>query len=77
MHAGPAIKIVTSVSNDNSWISEHRCQQGLMQPQRLLFFARELLANKAVNFAARDTSMSADANVLDLAAVAQISDMLA
>jgi hypothetical protein len=48
-----------------------------MQPQRLLFFARHPLANKAINFAASDTAMSADANVLDLAAVAQISDMLA
>ena len=48
-----------------------------MQPQRLLFFARHPVANKAINFAAWDTAMSADANVLDLAAVAQISDMLA
>ena len=63
---------MTAVGSVSRW-----CQQGLMQSQRLLFFAREPLANKTIDFAARDTSMSANANVLDLAAVAQISDMLA
>jgi len=77
MHTGPAIEVVTSLRNDGIWLSEHLGQQGLMQPQRLFFFPREPIAHEAINFAPWDTPMSANANVLDPAAVAQISDMLA
>jgi hypothetical protein len=52
MHAGPTVKVVTSLRNDSSRFSEHSRQQGLMQPQRLLFLARHPLANKAIDFAA-------------------------
>jgi hypothetical protein len=77
MHAGPAIEVVAGLRYDSIWFSEHLCQQRLMEPQRLFFFAGESVAQKAVDFATRDTSMSTYANVLDLATVAQVSDMLA
>jgi hypothetical protein len=77
MHTGPAIEVVTSLRNNSIWFGEHWCQQGLMQTQRLLFFAREPMANEAIDFAMGDAPVSADANVLDFAAVAQISDVLA
>jgi hypothetical protein len=70
MHTGPSVEVVMGLRYDSIWFSEHWCQQGLMQPQRLFFFAREPIACKSVNFAAGDTPMSAYADVLDLAAVA-------
>jgi hypothetical protein len=77
MHSRPATEILPSLRHCGFGFRHQRCQQGAMQPQRLLFFPGSRTSREALNLARGNAAVAADKDAGDVAAVAHVDDVLA